>query len=112
MNQKFALAAIAMFAVIMGIGMVAPAMAAPNDRAGNDNPRANAGKIYKCHVELNDPDTPDDDTVDLLRVSANSAHNNSDKHPDDYEPFVLEDGALTCEKPTDPEPDPDPPIEG
>jgi len=111
MNQKFALPAIAMFAVIMGIGMVAPAMAAPNDRANNDNPRANAGKIYICHVELNDPDTPEDDTVDLIRVSANSAHNNPAKHPADFTPFELDDGTLTCEEPVEPDPDPEPPIE-
>ena len=115
MNQKFALAAIAMFAVIMGIGMVAPAMAAPNERSGNENPRANAGMIYKCHVELDDPDTPEDESsIDLVYVSANSAH--AEKHTDDFDPTEVtgEDGETTleCIPPAEPEPEPEPLPEG
>ncbi len=104
MKTTFTIAAIAMFAVILGMSALAPAMAAPNDKA---NDKAKAGKISICHVELDDPETPEDESsVDLINVSANSAHNNSDKHPDDYEPFTDENGELTCdvpEEPTEPE---------
>ena len=105
MKTTHTIAAIAMFAVILGMGALSPAMAAPNDKA---NDKAKAEKITICHVELDDPATTDVDesSVDLITVSANSAHNNSDKHPDDYEPFEDENGELTCdvpEEPTDPE---------
>ena len=101
MNSKLAITAIVMFAVIMGLGAMSPAMAAPNENA---NHKANAGKITICHVEEDDLSTPDVDefSVDLITVSANSAHANSDKHPLDYEPFELEDGILTCEEPEPP----------
>ncbi|MCV0430494.1 hypothetical protein [Nitrosopumilus sp.] len=102
MKTTFTIAAIAMFAVILGMGALAPAMAAPNDNA---NEKAKAGKISICHVELDDPDTPEDESsVSLISVSANSAH--AKKHLDDYEPFTDESGALTCdvpEEPTEPE---------
>ena len=104
MKTTFTIAAIAMFAVVLGMGTFAPAMAAPNDNASD---KAKAGKISICHVELDDPETPDVDesSVELITVSANSAHNNSDKHPDDYEPFTDENGELTCDvpEPTEPE---------
>jgi len=104
MKTTFTIAAIAMFAVVLGMSAFAPAMASPNDNA---NDKAKAGKISICHVELDDLETPEDESsVDLVTVSANSAHNNSDKHPDDYEPFEDENGELTCdvpEEPTEPE---------
>ncbi len=85
-----------MFAAIMGLGLMSPAMAAPNDNASD---KAKAGKITICHVEEDDPDTPDVDesSVDLITVSANSAHNNPEKHPLDYTPTEDDDGVLTCE---------------
>jgi len=97
MNSKLALTAIAMVAAIMAFGTISPAMAAPNENA---NDRASAGKITICHVEEDDLSTPDVDesSVDLITVSANSAHADSEKHPLDYEPFELEDGTLTCEE--------------
>jgi len=104
MKTTFTIAAIAMFVVILGMGALAPAMAAPNDNASD---KAKAGKISICHVELDDPVTEEDESsIDLINVSANSAHNNPDKHPNDYEPFTDENGELTCdvpEEPTEPE---------
>jgi len=103
MKTTFTIAAIAMFAVILGMGAIAPAMATPNDNA---NDKAKAGKINICHVELDDPETPEDESsIDLISVSANSAHNDSEKHPLDYLPTEGEDGELTCdviEEPTEP----------
>ena len=98
MNSKLALTAIVMVAAIMAFGTISPAMAAPNENA---NDKAKVGKITICHVEEDDPSTPDVDesSVDLITVSANSAHADSEKHPLDYEPFELEDGTLTCEEP-------------
>ena len=104
MKTTYTIAAIAMFAVILGMGALAPAMAAPNDNA---NDKAKAGKISICHVELDDLTTEvNESSVDLINVSVNSAHNNSEKHPEDYPPTEGEDGVLTCdiiEEPTDPE---------
>ena len=45
MNSKTVLAVVAMFAVIMGLG-ISPAMAAPNDHA---NDKAKVGKVQICH---------------------------------------------------------------
>ncbi len=101
MKTTFTIAAIAMFAVILGTSALAPAMAAPNDNA---NDKAKAGKISICHVEIDDPETPEDEySVDLITVSVNSAHANSDKHPNDYEPFTDANGELTCDVPEEPE---------
>lgn len=93
-----------MFAAIMGLGLMSPAMAVPNDNASD---KAKAGKITICHVEEDDPATPDVDesSIDLITVSANSAHNNPEKHPLDYAPTENEDGTLTCEV-AEPEPTP------
>lgn len=94
MKTTLTIAAIAMFAVALGMSAFAPAMAAPNDNA---NDKAKVGKISICHVELDDPETPEDESsVDLVTVSANSAHNNPEKHPDDYPPTEDADGELTC----------------
>ncbi len=94
MKTTLTIAAIAMFAVMLGISALAPAMAAPNDNA---NDKAKVGKITICHVEIDDPETPEDESsVDLVTVSANSAHNNPEKHPLDYEPAVDVDGEFTC----------------
>lgn len=94
MKTALTIAAIAMFAVALGMSTFAPAMAAPNDNA---NDKAKVGKISICHVELDDPETPEDESsVDLVTVSANSAHTNPEKHPLDYEPTVDADGELTC----------------
>ena len=102
MKTTLTIAAIAMFAVVLGMGALSPAMAAPNDNA---NDKAKAGKISICHVEVDDPETPEDESsVELITVSANSAHNNPEKHPLDYAPTTDADGNLTCvvEDPTDP----------
>ena len=105
MKTTLTIAAIAMFAVILGMGAFAPATAAPNDNASD---KAKAGKISICHVELDDPATEEDESsVDLITVSANSAHNNSDKHPEDYPPTENADGELTCVV-SEPEPEPEP----
>ena len=93
MKTTLTIATIAMFAVMLGISALAPAMAAPNENA---NDKAKVGKIAICHVEIDDPETPEDESsVDLVTVSANSAHNNPEKHPLDY-PAVDADGELTC----------------
>jgi hypothetical protein len=118
MNSKIALTAIVVVAAIMAFGAISPAMAAPNDHA-SDKAKDKAGdkgkdkakkeKVPICHVEEDDPDTPDIDesSIDLITVPTNSAHHNPEKHPLDYEPFVLEDGTLTCEEPVIPEPEPE-----
>ena len=94
MKTTLTIATIAMFAVMLGISALAPAMAAPNENA---NDKAKVGKITICHVEVDDPETPEDESsVDLVTVSANSAHNNPEKHPLDYEPAEDADGELTC----------------
>jgi len=94
MKTTLTIATIAMFAVMLGISALAPAMAAPNENA---NDKAKVGKITICHVEIDDPETPEDESsVDLVTVSANSAHNNPEKHPLDYEPSEDVDGELTC----------------
>ena len=118
MNSKLALSAIVVVAAIMAFGVVSPAMAAPNenasdrakDRAGDKGNTGDRGaqKITICHVEEDDPATEEDESsVDLITVSANSAHNNSEKHPLDYAPTENEDGTLTCEV-AEPEPEPIP----
>ena len=100
MKTTFTIAAIAMFAVILGMSALAPAMAAPHENASD---KAKVGKISICHVELDDLATPEDESsVGLITVSANSAHNNPDKHPDDYEPTEDADGELTCDVPEEP----------
>ena len=100
MKTTYTIAAIAMFAVILGMSALAPAMAAPNDKA---NDKARAEKITICHVELDDPETEEiESSIDLITVSANSAHNNPEKHPLDYEPFTDENDELTCDVPEEP----------
>ena len=49
-----------MFAVVLGLGVIGPAMAAPNDNA---NPKASVGKVTICHwqeevIDDTDPDNP------------------------------------------------------
>jgi hypothetical protein len=59
MKTTYTIAAIAMFAVILGMGALAPAMAAPHDNA---NPNASVGKVTICHWQeevLDDPLTTD-----------------------------------------------------
>ncbi len=57
MNSKLAFTAITLFAVVMGIASLSPAMAAPN------NPQSNATTAV-CHLfeeEFDNPETPDVD---------------------------------------------------
>ena len=59
MKTTYTIAAIAMFAVILGMGTLASAMAAPHDNA---NPKAKVGKVTICHWQeevLDDPITTD-----------------------------------------------------
>jgi len=60
MNRILTISAIAMFAVVLGLGVVSPAMAAPNENA---NPKASVGKVKICHwqeevIDDTDPDNP------------------------------------------------------
>jgi len=58
MNSKLALTAIVMFAVIMGLGVMSPAMAAP----GNPNSKATTEVCHLFEAVEDDPDTPEDET--------------------------------------------------
>ena len=58
MNSKLALSAIVMVAAIMALGVISPAMAAPNENASDrakeragekGNEKAKAGKVSICH---------------------------------------------------------------
>jgi len=60
MKTTFTIAAIAMFAVILGMGALAPAIAAPHDNA---NPKASVGKVTICHWQEEVPD--DESTTDV-----------------------------------------------
>lgn len=96
MNRILTISAIAMFAVVMGVSAFAPAMAAKDTAPGQN-------KVYICHVEHDDPDTPDVDesSIDLIHVPENSAHFQLDKdgnpkHPDDFAPTDVGEGVLEC----------------
>ncbi len=82
MNRIQTISAIAMFAVVLGISAIAPAMADKATAPGQN-------KQYICHVEHDDPTTPDVDesSIDLIKVPLNSAHFKG-KHPDDFAPTV------------------------
>ena len=85
MNRILAISAIAVFAIVMGVSAFAPAMA---DRA--TAPGQN--KEYICHVEHDDPETPEDESsIDLIKVPTNSAHFKG-KHPDDFAPTTNDNG--------------------
>ena len=58
MNSKLALTAIVMFAVIMGLGVMSPAMAAP----GNPNSKATTEVCHLFEAVEDNPDTPEDET--------------------------------------------------
>ena len=69
MNSKLALTAIVMFAVILGLGVVGPAMAAPPAHS-------NANKESVCHYEAEeiDPVTEEvleDDFWTIISISSN-----------------------------------------
>ena len=98
MNRLLTISAIAMFAVVLGLGVLSPAMADRGSAPGQN-------RVYICHVELDDPDTPDVDesSTDLIKVPTNSAHFQQDengvpKHPDDFAPTDVDD-VLMCTPP-------------
>jgi len=70
MNKKYALPAIAMVAVIMGMSAFAPAMASPNDNGGEKhNP-----KVAICHYDFNLGDWEDDKMVNKHALVSHLAH--------------------------------------
>jgi len=58
MNSKLAITAIVMFAVIMGLGVMSPAMAAP----GNPNSKATTEVCHLFEAVEDNPDTQEDET--------------------------------------------------
>lgn len=93
MNSKLAITAIVMFAVVMGIASMAPAMA---DRA--NAPGQNKENI--CHVEFAE-DGITVESIDLINVPLNSAHfkldkNGDLKHPADFPPTDVGEGVFEC----------------
>ncbi len=75
MNSKLALTAIVMVAVIMGLGVMSPAMAAP----GNPNSKATTEVCHLFEAEEDNPDTPEDETElahwGVLHTNNNGATN-------------------------------------
>jgi hypothetical protein len=98
MNKTISLAAIAMFAVIMGMGAFAPAMGAP----GNPN---SAATTAVCHYDLveDDLETEVDESEEsawiVLHTSSQGATNGHLKHND----MVIGegDGEITAQDCTD-----------
>ena len=82
MNKKIALTAIAMFAVILGMSAVAPAMAAP----GNPQSQATTQVCHLFEEVVDDPTTPEDETEaahwGVLYTNTNGATNGHLKHGD------------------------------
>ena len=82
MNRKIALTAIAMFAVILGMSAVAPAMAAP----GNPQSQATTQVCHLFEEVVDDPNTPEDETEaahwGVLYTNTNGATNGHLKHGD------------------------------
>ncbi len=77
MNKTISLAAIAMVAVIMGLGAFAPAMATPN---GGDGEKHNP-KVTICHFDFNEMQWEADKLVNAHALIAHQAH--GDKIIDD-----------------------------
>ena len=105
MNSKLALTAIAMFVVIMGLGAISPAMAAPPDHANND--KSKAGKVSICHWQevSDDPlttycDESEQSEWGVINVSKNAQKAHVGKHTDG----TLFDAVIDDSE----EPDPDP----
>ena len=82
MNKKYALPAIAMVAVIMGMSAFAPAMATPSEGAEKHNP-----KVVICHFDFNDNVWEDDKRVNAHALIAHLAHGDAliDDHTEDHE---------------------------
>jgi len=87
MKTTLTIAAIAMFAVMLGMSALAPAMAVPNDNA---NEKAKVGKLTICHWQeevLDDPLTTDVDEFEpaewvVINVSRNAEKAHVDVHTD------------------------------
>ena len=101
MNKKFAIPAIAMFAVIMGLGVIAPAMAAPN----NDKSSATTAVCHYFAEYLDEEETEldlENSAWGVLFVSSQGAANGHEKHGDDvWDPEgeqTLEDFTTACEE--------------
>jgi hypothetical protein len=97
MNRIQTISAIAMFAVVLGMSAIAPAVADKASAPGQN-------KEYICHVEFADDGTTIE-SIDLIKVPLNSAHfkldkNGDPKHPADFAPTDV-DGVLTCVSPAE-----------
>jgi len=81
MKTTLTIAAIAMFAVILGMSAIAPAMATP----GNPNSAATTRLCHFDEVE-DDPETEVDESLDsswiVLHTSSQGATNGHEKHGD------------------------------
>jgi len=69
MNKKYALPAIAMVAVVMGMSAFAPAMATPSEGAEKHNP-----KVAICHFDFNDNVWEADKMVNKHALKAHQGH--------------------------------------
>ena len=79
MKTTLTIATIAMFAVMLGMSALAPAMAVPNDNA---NEKAKAGKLTICHWQeevLDDPLTTDVDESEPAEWVVISVSRNAEK---------------------------------
>ena len=64
MNSKLAITAIVMFAVVMGMSSIAPAIAVPPDHANNE--ASKAGKKLVCHYEAEEVIENEDGTTTTI----------------------------------------------
>ncbi len=99
MNKITALAAIAMVAVIMGMSVIAPAMATPSGGGGEKhNP-----KVVICHFDFNVGEWEDDKLVNAHALVAHLAHGDAliDDHTEDHEEgnHITEDDCTTQDDP-------------
>ena len=90
MNKTISLVAIAMVAVIMGLGAFAPAMATPN---GGDGEKHNP-KVAICHFDYNEMVWESDKMVNAHSLLAHQDHDDKiiSDHDDDEHITVV-----TCE---------------
>ncbi len=92
MNRIQTISAIAMFAVVLSMSAISPALAAANDSASEQGKKAsNAGKINICHwqeevIDDTDPDNPvviEEAQWVVINVSRNAEDAHIGVHTDD-----------------------------
>ncbi len=104
MNRITTISSIAMFAIVLGLGVVSPAMAAPNDNA---NEKAKVGKGKVCHwqeevLDLTDPENPV--VVEEAKWVVNDISKNAHKaHVDVHTDGTLVDILIDDDEPFDPD---------